>query len=423
MRENYYDNPNTDEDRLERNEKKKKSGAARLILTVLGFVVIAIAVFLTTIKIVQPEFSVKQLIPEKVSEYVDEKVNGKTTAEVTESTTVTTKMTTEAPVKADAEYLPIEEFKFDNGAKGNYMGNILAGGKVGYDASYIYHIVDGKGIYRFEPYSESYARIYQSEHKLSSLNLKGDFLYFIDNDGGVLYRMKKGSSKPEELAKDAKTAYVYNNRIYFITTDNCVKTMKTDKLREKTLYSSYDDVELIGISLHAVFFSVTDANGRVKYIAVDNKNETGEQYFRQTADKDELVSPVLEDGFLYYFEKQSDESYNLCRQKYGSKTPVTLIKNVTCLSPVIVHSNRLFYGELDGSRFKMMELNMNSDAVKTMLSVKKATLDNELIFQHGGEYDFIIGKKNADGDKVYFASSFYTGSENIMKFKEGKWSY
>ena len=58
-----------------------------------------------------------------------------------------------------------------------------------------------------------------------------------------------------------------------------------------------------------------------------------------------------------------------------------------------------------------------------MLSVKKATPEHELIFQHGGEYDFIIGKKNADGDKVYLASSFYTGSENIMKFKEGKWSY
>ncbi len=423
MKDNYYDNPNTDEDRLERTEKKKKNQAARLILTVIGFVVVAIAVFLVTIKLVQPDFKIKQLIPENVSQYVDEKVMGNTTEPSTETTTLTTTTTTRAPVKTEAEYLPIEEFKLDNGAKGNYMGNILSGGKVGTDASYVYHIVDGRGIYRFEPYSESYARIYQSEHKLSSLNLKGDYLYFTDNDNDNLYRMQKGSGKAEKLAEDVRTAYVYDNRIYFVTTDNCVKTMKADKLKEKTLYSSADDVELIGISLHSVFFTVTDANGNVEYITVDNKNETGEQYFRQSTKKDELVAPVLEDGFLYFFEKQSDDSYNLCRQKYGAKKPVTLIKNVTCLNPVIVYKNRLFYGELDDKRFNMMELNMNSDAVKTMLSVKKATVDNTLICQHGGEYDFIIGKKNADGDKVYYASSFYTGSENIMKFKEGKWSY
>ncbi len=425
MKEKIYENPNTDEDRQERAQKKQKGRAGRVVLMILGFIVIAIAVFLGTIKLVQPDFKIAQLIPESVSQTIDEKLLGKTTT--TETTTAapetTTETTTEAPVEADAAYLPIEEFKLDNGKKGNHMGNILNGGLVGTDASYIYHIVDKKGIYRFEPYSEGYARVYQSESKLSCLNLKGDYIYFVNDDEAVLYRMKKGTSKPEKLAESVDTAYVYDNRIIFVTTDNSVKTMTTDKLKEKELYSTADEVQLIGTSLKRVFFSVKDVNNKFSYITVDFKNKKGEQLFRQPTYGDELVAPVMENGFLYFFEKQEDGSYNLIRQKYGSEKTVTLIKNVTSLNPVIVYNNRLFYSELDGKSFKAMELNMNSEAVKTLLSVKNAGSENTLVVQHGGEYDFIIGAKNADGDKVYSASSIYTGSANIMRFKDGRWSY
>ena len=424
MKDNHLENPNTDEDRQERVQQKKKSKAGKAFLILLGFIVVAVVVFLTTIKLVQPDFKVSQLIPEGVSQSVDEKILGKTTT--TEPTTpapTTTTTTTAAPEQVDASYLPIEEFALKNGDKGNDMGNILNGGKAGTDAYYIYHIVDGRGIYRFEPNNESYARIYQSEHKLTSLNLKGDYVYFVDSNDSVLYRMKKGSGKADKLAKDVKTAYVYGTRIVYITTDNSVKAMNTEKLKPRELYSSSDDIELIGISLNSVFFSVKDVDGRVSYKTVDFKKKTGVRNFREQTYGDELVSPMLENGFLYYFEKNDGDAYNLCRQKYGSQNVITLIKNVTCINPVIVHDNRLFYGEIDEKGFKMMELNMNSDAVKTMLSVKKATNENTLICQHAGEYDFIIGAKNAGGDKVYCASSFYTGSENVMKFKEGKWSY
>ena len=428
MKDNNLENNNINEEAdLEsiRKPVKKKGGAGKILLTVIGFIVIALAVFVITIKIAQPDYNFSQLIPKQVVQLYDEKILGHTTTETTETQTTeaTTEPTTKNVGKIEARYLPIEEFKFNSGAKGNQMGNILSGGKVGTDASYVYHIVDGKGIYRFIPSTEGYARIYESKDVLSSLNLRGDYLYFVNNSNSNLYKLKKGSSKAEKIAEGVKTAYVYDKRIYIVTTDNSIKTMKTDKLKEKELYSSADDVELIGISLHNVFFSVTDASNNVSYVTVDVKNEAGEQYFRESSGDDSVVAPVLENGFLYYFEKQEDMSYNLCRQKYGSEKTVTLVKNVTCLNPVIVDKNRLFYGELENGRFKLMELNMNSKDVRTMLSVKGAENENKLIYQHAGEYDFIIGEKNESGDKVYSASSMYTGSANVMKFSEGKWKY
>lgn len=406
---------------------KKKGKAKKTVLTIIGFIVIALAVFVITVKIIQPDYDFKGLIPKKAVTFYDEKILGNTTTTepTTQPTTVTTTTTTKAPDPQDAEakYMPIEEFKFNTGAQGNHMGNILSGGKVATDASYVYHIVDGRGIYRFLPSTEEYARIYESKDILSSLNLRGEYLYFVNNKNSVFYRMKKGSSKPEKIAEGVKTAYVYDKRIYYITTDNSVKTMRTDKLKEKELYTSADDVELIGISRHNIFFSVKDADKNVNYVTVDIKNETGEQYFRQPTNDDSLVAPVLENGFMYYFEKQDDLSYNLCRQKYGSEKVVTLVKNVTCLNPVIVDKNRLFYGELEEGRFKLMELNMNSKDIRTMLSVKGVSNENSLICQHGGEYDFIIGEKNEQGDKAYAASSQFTGSANIMRFKEGRWAY
>ena len=426
MEEKNIETPQVNEEEIKK--PKKKGGAGKVILTGIGLVVIALAVFVVTIKIVQPDTKLSQLVPAPIMSFYDEKILGNTTTTTTTTAPSTTVTTTEATTaksnqEIEAAYLPIEEFKFKSGAQGNHMGNILSGGKVATDASYVYHIVDGKGIYRFLPSTEEYARIYESKDVLSSLNLRGDYLYFINNGNSNFYRLQKGKSKPEQLAEGIKTAYVYDKRIYLITTDNSVKMMKTDKSDMKELYTSADDIELIGISLHNIFFSVTDAGKNVSYVTVDIKGENGEQYFRKPTSDDELVAPVLENGFLYYFEKQDDLSYNLCRQKYGSEKVATLVKNVTCLSPAIVDKNKLFYGELEEGRFKLMELNMNSKDVRTMLFVKGVSNENSLICQHGGEYDFIIGEKNADGDKAYAGSSMYTGSANIMKFKEGKWSY
>ncbi|MFR6512044.1 MAG: hypothetical protein ACLUP7_08115, partial [Eubacterium sp.] len=69
------------------------------------------------------------------------------------------------------------------------------------------------------------------------------------------------------------------------------------------------------------------------------------------------------------------------------------------------------------------EINMNNNKTKVMLTVNSVGESNTLKFYHGGEYDFIIGKKSDGGGRVYISSSNLTSSTDTMRFKNGKWSY
>lgn len=410
MKSNYFDN---DEKVRKKPKKRKKKKLGKIVLTVLSLIIVALAVFVITIKVLRPDFDFTSLIPEKAVAFVSEEILGDATTEppATEKPTAT-KPTTEKLL----DYLAFKEFEFHTEKQGNYLGNLLNGGSVATDFTYIYHIADGSGIYRFYPSSESYTRIYKSNDKLSCLNLRGDYLYFVDEDNGKLYKLRKGTEKPRTVAENVRFAYVYDSLVYFITNSNALCVMDVKELKPVTIYYSADrKLDFIGISKERVFFSVTEDGGETKFLSIDNFARAKACRFRENSNS--VLYPVMENGFLYFYEKQSDLTYNLCRQKFGSKKVVTLIKNASAVSYPAVDSNRLYYAELDGSEYRMKELNMNSENKKTLLSASDVDENDLPCFFHGGEYDFIIG------ENVYSASSMFTSSTNVMKFKNGNWKY
>jgi hypothetical protein len=379
---------------------------------IIAMIVVAISAFVITVKVMQPDYDFSQLIPQKAVDYVSENVLNKvttteSTAEAVSNTTTTTEQT--------LTYLDFDNFDFNTSVQGNYMGNILNGGKVATDFTYIYHIVNGKGIYRFNPTSEDYTLFYKTSDKLSSLNLRGDYFYFVNDSDKNLYKMQKGSSNPKKIAENVKYAYVYDSTVYFVTNDNKLCTMDVKQLTPVTAYYSSDyELDLIGVSLDRIFFSVTDEyNDIVEFKTVDNYAHQSAVDFRDDTKIGDIKYPVMENGFLYYYEKQSDLSYNLCRQKFGSQNAVTLVENVQANDYVTVDSNRLYYSKTESGKYKMIEFNMNSKKSKTLIAAKT----DDANYYHGGEYDFIIG------DGAYSASCVYTSSTNVMKFKNGKWKY
>ncbi len=423
MKDNYFDNPNTDENRKQRAQKKKKTSASKIILIILGMIIITLAAFVVTIKIIKPDFDLLSLLPGQVVSLISNEDESEKPSEAT-TREIVTETTTEPTTASPISYLPIEDFKTDEAKKGNQLGNILNGGLVGSDMTYIYHIVNGDGIYRFEPNSESYTRIYKTADKLCSLNLRGEYLYFINTRDNKLYRLQKSSQSPKAIAEEVKTAYIYDNRAYYVTTDNRLCTIDLEKLKEKLLYDSVDEeMELVGVSLKRVFFTVEGLSS-VKYLSVDIKGKEKAQEFTGETSADDVKFPVMENGYLYSYNRQSDGSYNLCRKKYGSESSVVLAEKVSDVSNYpITDTNRVFYSELDGGKFSLVELNMNSNKTKVMLSVGGVKEDKALSIQHGYSYDFIIGKKSEGGKNAYSASGIYTSSTNVMSFKDGSWSY
>lgn len=68
---NYFENDNIDAERLKRQKARKRKKTAKCFLTVLGLIVVAVAVFLITVKICVPDFDFKTLIPDNISQMIN----------------------------------------------------------------------------------------------------------------------------------------------------------------------------------------------------------------------------------------------------------------------------------------------------------------------------------------------------------------
>ena len=421
MSKNNSELSQKDEERLRRIKKRKRKKARKNALMIFSFIIIALAAFVITVKILKPDVTVKSFLPEKTYNYINENVLKNTTTTETEPTQTTEATTT----KPAGRYLPIEEFAFDKDKKGNLLGNVLAGGKAWHDDTYIYHIIDGDGIYRFYPSDETFTRIYQSGAYLSNLNINDTHLFFTNDSDKKLYTLKKGESTATPIAENIKTAYLYDSTLYCVTYAGGVTVMSTDGSGAKTLYSSSgEEVQLVGISLGRVYFTAKDSYGTLRFWTIDKEGKEEKVMFREVANVKDFISPVLEDGFLYYYTPNSDGTFDLHRQKFGSENVVDLIEGAAVSQYAIVENQRLFYAHRDGSQFIVKEMNMNNGEKRVLLKSDNVTDDNSLIFQHGGTYDFIIGYRNAKS-WVCFASCVNTSSENVMHFvfDEGKWTY
>lgn len=426
MSKNYYEN---DAKRQKRKKKTKKNSAGKVILLIIALVVISLASFVVTLKIAKPDYDFSQLVPQKVMDvvenpraFIDEKIWNITTTEAQTTTEATTLPTT--TTKPMMDYIEDSDFKFKTSVQGSQVGNLLNGGLVGTDSSYIYYYVKGSGIYRFGPSSESYALYYGIADSISSINLRGDYIYYVNNKDSGLYKLKKGTSNPTKIADGANFAYVYDSTVYFTTTTGKICVMDAKNLVPVTAYyANGNDLHFVGISLSRVFFTVTDFSGNVEYLSVDTYGHTKPYRFREDTNKDEIRKMQLENGFFYYYLKQGSGEYNLVRQKFGSSKIVTLAENVSTNNYAEVDSNRVYYSIMNNGSYLLKELNMNSNARKTMLSANNVKSDNSLSFFLGGEYQFIIGEKGENEGTIYKASSIYTSSTNAMELQNGKWRY
>ena len=421
MKKDYFEDDVTGrKSKPKKVKKKNKMTFGKFILIIISLAVAALASFIITVKVLVPDYDLKELIPQKAVDFIEEDIKGNTTT--TEPTTVTTTRP-ETTTEKMMDYFEHKELKSNDEKAGNQLGNLLNGGLVGTDTSYIYHISQGRGIYRITPSYEGYTRIYKTKHTLSSLNLRGEYIYFVDETKGRLRRLGKGASKPETIAENVRFAYVYDSKVYFITNNNALCVMDLKKLEPRTIYYSEDnELKLVGISKHRVFFTV-NKDGVLDFLTIDNRaREDDASKFRESVSDDECDKFVMENGFLYYIKKNPDKNgrYFVVRQKFGSEKIFELKETRTNRCYPITDKNRLFYASIENNQLVMKEFNMNSKRTKIMLrsnELSDSDDDDKAQIFHGGEYDFIIGDGN------YKASSNQTSATNVMNFSKGYWSY
>lgn len=87
-------------------------------------------------------------------------------------------------------------------------------------------------------------------------------------------------------------------------------------------------VSFAGISLSRVFFVTHDSVANYdEYITVNLSDSNDVLNFRDDTKNNEIVNLSFECGFMYYYKKNDDSTYSLCRQKFGSDNVVTLVDN------------------------------------------------------------------------------------------------
>ncbi len=414
-------------ERKKRSRKRRRKKFFKGFLITVAVIVAALAAFLITVKLCKPDFDLKTLLPEKetkqVVDFVNEKLLGKTTTEPsTEPTTVTT---TKPPMY---DYEDFDEFAFDTSLMGNQIGNLLNGsqGAVTFSSSYIYYSIDGEGFYRFEPTSESNSAQNVNGYNFKYLNVLGDYIYFIDMNDFTLYKSQITGGDMVTVCKGVCFAYLYNDMLFTVGTDNTVSVISTGDFSQTKLYtpSAGKSVKFAGISLSRVFFVVHDnALDSDEYITVSITNPDDKRYFREKTDSKEIKSLEIEGGFMYYYQKQSDDSYNLVRQKFGSEQIVTLVENCTSTDYPVVYTNRLYYLERDAGNVTAKELNMNSGDVLDMVSASSVGENDRIGIGYGYQYVFLFGTYG--GDAFYRGSCIYTSSsnDNTLVFRNGGWQY
>lgn len=414
---NYFedDAKQVDAKRQKRKKQNKGKSVGKIILLLIATIIVLLVLAGVVYKAVNPSFNFMTLIPDEL----------KTVLHIEEEEPAVEELPTEPkPIEIPTlDYMTFDNFKFKAEKQGNSVGSLLNGGLVGNDTEYTYHFVSGKGIYRFSSGSETSSKVFDIDDDICCINLRGGYFYYVNKNDDALYRVKRDSQNSTKIADDVNFAYVYDDTVYYTTKQGKLFVMNVDNLVPVlSYYSNGNDLKFVGISLSRVFFTVTSADGMVKYLTIDNYAHNQVAEFRKSTTNDEIKNMVLENGFLYYYQKQADGEYNLCRQKFGSDKVVTLAEKVDASDYVEINSNRLYYSKLNKNKYSMIEINMNSEKKRTIISVSGVDSSNSLSFFFGSDYNFVIGKKAENGKSVYYASNIYTSSTNVMSFNDG-WSY
>lgn len=422
--------------RKKRQKARKRKRVRKKILLIIAAIIILLAVFIVTVKLVNPDFDIASYLPsgkaQQAVELIDSKLFNKTTSSTVAESTSQKETTTKARdvKKADYDYDDFSVFAFDTSLQGNQIGNLLnkTNGAVTYSSSYIYYSVQGKGIFRFEPNEEKNAKIIGGDYNFKYLNVLGDYLYALDVNSATLKKFSVSGGDGVNIGENIAFAYLYNDKIYFTGTDNTVGFIDLNDNSKTVLYAVSADktVSFAGISLSRVFFVTHDSVANYdEYITVNISDSNDVLNFRDDTKDNEILDLSIECGFMYYYKKNDDSSYSLCRQKFGSENVVTLVQNCSIVDYPVVYANRLYYGELDGSKYKARELNMNSMKEKTMLYASGCDGSGSIAVGYGYQYVFLIGSKSDGGEYTCRASCIYTSSssDNTLSFNGKKLTY
>ena len=115
--------------RKKRQRARKRKRVRKKILLIIAAIIILLAVFIVTVKLVNPDFDIASYLPsgkaQQAVEMIDSKLFNKTTTTTLPTTQKETTTKARNIKKADYDYDDFSVFAFDTSLQGNQVGNLL----------------------------------------------------------------------------------------------------------------------------------------------------------------------------------------------------------------------------------------------------------------------------------------------------------
>ncbi len=202
-----------------------------------------------------------------------------------------------------------------NNKIGNSIGNIRNYGYSCTQGNWIYYVAPNEdsskiGIYKVKTNGSDKKELYMSDADILSLNVCGNYLYFIgvgaetfteeDEVDNKIYRMKLNGSdlqviNDNEFNNNCYEIYVINNSVYYIGVDANIYKMKLDG-SDKTVVTE-NGTGYLGITKDSIIYNKMEENSSdyVTYIMnIDGSNE------RPILEGKRLYSVNVEKDYIYY---------------------------------------------------------------------------------------------------------------------------
>lgn len=201
----------------------------------------------------------------------------------------------------------------DFNLKGNTTGNLLNGGYITFQGDMIY-ISDDKALYKINKDGVQKTELLKQPYavKISQMNIQGNYIYFLDENGYICRIRTDGKDKEPLLRKKMTDLCIYGQYIYCRNEDNDFYRINIDGSGRKRIY--YGKVSGFGIYDDSIFIAEIKESGTSKVCRIFKTDLNGNN--EKIIFKDAENRFYFDGNSLFALPKTSDNirglySYNL----------------------------------------------------------------------------------------------------------------
>jgi len=299
---------------------------------------------------------------------------------------------------------------------GNTIGNIRNYGYGTIQKNWIYYIapneeITGYGIFKVKTDGTDNQELFMQEDGIVSLNINGDYLYFISmsSETNKIYKIKTDGTEltllnDTDVDMYCYEIYVVNNNIYYFGADYDIYKMDL-KGENKTLVSD-TKTGYLGITDKYIIYNqyIDEESSEIETYIMDLKGENK----KPLVEGERTYSTDIQGNYVYY----TNEGGQICRVKIGNASSKEVLHEITAynvfLNSMNVLGNYIYYMDIENETGTVCIYKIKADGTDkepTMITELKSysiflnILDDWILYMDGDDQYGYINLIKADGSK------------------------